>query len=1068
MKLRVHLMLLVLATLLPALVFSTWMLTRLAFDRRAQLEGSLLETSRALAVAVEKELERSMTMLQALTTSEYLDAGDFRRFYDQARWAQASQAWSTIYLVDAHGRQIINLDKPFGTTLPPLPDREPVRRVLKSRHREISGFVREPISGRPAIALAVPVTRGGAVRYVLVAGIEPSVLHDLVTWQGLPPNRLLCIVDAQGIFLARSRESERFVGQPAYAERARTPPDGVIRTKSPDGTDAYVASKRVKLSGWTVSFGVPTEEIDQPVRRALWSIGLVGFGLTLTGIAVALLLGGRVARGIGSAAGAAVALARGRRNPIPRSWVSEVTALSHALEDAAALIDQGQSEREQAERQREDVLVREQAARAEAERVAGQLRHLQTVTDTALSRLSFSELMQELLGRTRKALGADTAALLLLDDTGEFMHEVASDGLPADVGGDRAIAVGGETFAGEIAGSGKARIVTDSAQGTPGTASPSGHVKSLIGAPLKIDGRVIGVLHVGTMAAHRFSADDFHLLQLVAERVAASIDRGRAHQAEQAARQAAERALERLRAVQERFRRLVDANLIGVVLGNEDTIIGANHVFLTLTGYTQEDLEAGRIRWRAMIPREAVADTWMNELRATGECHPFEQEFIRRDGPRVAVLMGAALLASSPFEWVGFVLDITDRKQGENERAALLRDAQDARTAAEAANRSKDEFLAVLSHELRTPHNSILGWLGMLRSGELDGAATAHGFEVVERNVRHQIQLVDDLLDVSRIASGKFPLNVAPVDLVEVIEAAIDSLGQAALAKRIRVETNLEPVADRVAGDAARLQQVVANLVGNAIKFTPEGGRVTVDLQRLDGQARIRVSDTGMGISSALLPHVFDRFRQGDAGETRGHGGLGLGLSIVRHLVGRHGGAVHAESPGEHRGAAFTVELPLMEPAPSGAGPTATDLGSPRAEPARNLSGVRVLMVDDDEDTLDLFTLVLQRHGATVRAAPTVRDALAQLEEFRPQIVVSDISMPGEGGFHLIEALKQRVDEHAPVAAIALTAYSRNDVRERIMAAGFRLHLSKPVEPSELVDAVAALAAGREGGRRPD
>jgi PAS domain S-box-containing protein len=408
---------------------------------------------------------------------------------------------------------------------------------------------------------------------------------------------------------------------------------------------------------------------------------------------------------------------------------------------------------------------------------------------------------------------------------------------------------------------------------------------------------------------------------------------------------------------------------------------------------------------------------------------------------------------------LGLAEDVARRAALAVENARLYKASQEARRAAEAANRAKDEFLATLSHELRTPLSPILGWVRLLRSGDLDEAASARGLEVIERNVRAQTQLIEDLLDVSRIITGKLRLEVRPMDLIAVVEAGIDAVRPAAEAKGIKIESRLDPLASAMVGDPDRLQQVVWNLVSNAVKFTPKDGRVEVELARVDTHARLRVRDTGKGIQPAFLPHVFDRLRQADSTSTRAHGGLGIGLAIVRHLVELHGGTVGAESGGEGKGATFTVELPIS--ATAGTLRTAPEGRAEDDGPVR-LDGVRVIVVDDEADTRDLLSFSLRNYGAEVRALGSASEALAAIQQDKPDVLVSDIGLPGDDGYALIRKVRALDEERGGrVPAAALTAYAKDEDRHRAIAAGFQAHVTKPVELAELASVVASLA-GRE------
>ncbi|HEV7506586.1 MAG TPA: response regulator [Thermoanaerobaculia bacterium] len=405
--------------------------------------------------------------------------------------------------------------------------------------------------------------------------------------------------------------------------------------------------------------------------------------------------------------------------------------------------------------------------------------------------------------------------------------------------------------------------------------------------------------------------------------------------------------------------------------------------------------------------------------------------------------------------------EIRVREWAEQERARLLVLEQAARKHAEEANRMKDEFLATLSHELRTPLNAILGWVQVLRTGKLDAAAGARALETIERNSRAQAQLIADLLDVSRIITGKLRLELKPVELARIIDAALDSARPAADAKAIDLVVSLDSLESPVLGDSDRLQQVIWNLLSNAIKFTPRGGRVEVRLTESGLNAVIEVRDSGIGIRPDFLPYVFDRFRQAESTLTRSHGGLGLGLSIVRHLLELHGGTVEVESAGEHLGTTFRVSLPLRG---ATTGEKTTEGGpNPPAEGVWNLpdllAGVHVLVLEDEADTRDLLALALEQCGAEVSAFGSVPEALAAFDIAVPDVVLSDIGVPFEDGYSFIRKVRSRPPaEGGAVPAAALTAYARAEDRRQTLEAGFQTHLAKPVDPSELIAAVARLA----------
>jgi signal transduction histidine kinase/ActR/RegA family two-component response regulator len=387
---------------------------------------------------------------------------------------------------------------------------------------------------------------------------------------------------------------------------------------------------------------------------------------------------------------------------------------------------------------------------------------------------------------------------------------------------------------------------------------------------------------------------------------------------------------------------------------------------------------------------------------------------------------------------------------------------ENARLYAEAreANRLKDEFLAVLSHELRTPLNAILGYARLMRGNILPEDQVARGLETVERNARWLTQIVDDVLDVSRIVSGRIRLDVQSVELAGVVDNAVATVQPAADAKQVRLQSLIDPRVGPVSGDPDRLQQVVWNLLSNAVKFTPKGGRVQVRLERVNSHVEIVVADNGIGIRPDFLPVVFERFRQADSGPTRKAGGLGLGLAIVRHLVEMHGGTVQAESAGENQGATFTVRLPVMSVLPERPQKREHPLAEPRnpLQSLADLQGVHVLAVDDEPDALRLLCDVLEAAGARVTTATSVATAMEQVAAARPTVIVADIGMPEADGFELIKRV--RTSENAgirDIPAAALTAFARSEDRTRALQCGFEMHLAKPVDPGELVASVAML-----------
>lgn len=518
------------------------------------------------------------------------------------------------------------------------------------------------------------------------------------------------------------------------------------------------------------------------------------------------------------------------------------------------------------------------------------------------------------------------------------------------------------------------------------------------------------------------------------------------------------RAEEALQQSEERYRSL--AELIPQLVWTANTegmLMDVNQRWSTFTGLT---LAQAQIQgWEAIIHPDDVPILGQNWAIAqqNGTYYQAEGRMRRADGVYRWHLHQAVALKNDRgqvMKWFGTATDIEDHKQLEQQRIHLLQQEQVAREQAETANRIKDEFLAVLSHELRTPLNPILGWTKLLRTRKLDSQAADRALDTIERNAKLQAQLIEDLLDVSRILQGKVSLNICPVNLVTTIEAAIETVRLSAQAKGIQIQTQLDSEVGQVNGDANRLQQIVWNLLSNAIKFTSSGGCVKVRLDKTGIYAKIQVSDTGNGISADFLPYVFEYFRQADSSTTRQFGGLGLGLAIVHHLVELHGGTVKVESPGYGMGATFTVQLPLMRSVRT---PNVDILPTQETD---NLNGICILIVDDEADMRDLARFILEQQGATVMVAASAAEALQHFAESVPDVLISDIGMPEMDGYALIQQIRRTLSEcRKTIPAIALTAYAGDINQRKAVEAGFQIHLAKPIEPQQLVKTVAQLVA---------
>jgi PAS domain S-box-containing protein len=516
---------------------------------------------------------------------------------------------------------------------------------------------------------------------------------------------------------------------------------------------------------------------------------------------------------------------------------------------------------------------------------------------------------------------------------------------------------------------------------------------------------------------------------------------------------------------EERFRALLDSMPLCVwALGADGTPVYANRSWLEYAG-----ADAGAQGPMAALHPEDEAAVRTDVQMALQRGEPIELEYRLRSARDGSYRWHAVrFLPQRDPEglvtgWIGTATDIENFKRAQDAHAELAVKERDAREAAEAANRAKDEFLATLSHELRTPLNAMVGWTHMLRSRTLSAEKEQKALETIERNARAQAELIEDILDVSRIIAGKLRIEIHPVDLPSIVDVAVDAVRPAAEAKGIVLERRTGELPQRFSGDAVRLQQSIWNLLSNAIKFTPAGGRVELDVGADERQVIVQVTDTGCGISPDFKPYVFDRFRQRDSSSKRTHGGLGIGLAIVRHIVELHGGTVTCESAGADRGATFTVRLPIRaeESAPIAVAPEVRQAGAMRPSSAEmvDLTGIKVLLVDDEPDARELLTEVLQQCGAIVVATHSADEAMRLIPRERPAVLLSDIGLPGEDGYKLISRVRALPPEHGgKLPAAAITAYARSDDAIRALAAGYQRHAPKPIQPTTLAALVAGLA----------
>ena len=546
-------------------------------------------------------------------------------------------------------------------------------------------------------------------------------------------------------------------------------------------------------------------------------------------------------------------------------------------------------------------------------------------------------------------------------------------------------------------------------------------------------------------------ATDYVLKQRL-ERLLPSVQRAIRESQE---RQELQRAEESLRQTDDMLRAVVDASPVAIIT------LSLDYQVLTWNK-TAEEIYGWKSFEILHQPLPVIPEKYQNAFNGCVErvlqnqnLKNLEFRHLRKDGSEVDINVSLAPIHDCEGDSCCFIMtavDITLSKQVEAERKVLLHREQKARADAEKASRIKDEFLAIVSHELRTPLNAILGWTKLISSGRIKQDRVKQALEVIDRNATLQAQLIEDLLDISRIIRGELNLKLEPVDLKSVIRETVETLGLAASAKSINIQFNLDENVRYIVGDSNRLSQIMWNLLSNAIKFTPSEGSIKISLEEVNSNIQIQITDTGIGISSDFLASIFEYFRQVDGSTTRSEGGLGLGLAISRHLVEAHGGTIAAESPGKQQGSTFTVKLPIQS----------SDVNSEKlSEPESSdnqLCEIKALVVDDEPDARELLVFILEEQGAEIESAASAKEALIKLKSFAPDILISDIGMPEENGFSLLEKIRLLPDNQGGnIVAIALTAFASKEDRKKALDAGFQMHLTKPFDADELINAVIDL-----------
>jgi PAS domain S-box-containing protein len=1039
MNLRARLATLVVVTLLPVVAFAGIMVAVFARQEQAAIERGARDTTRALSLAVDRELETSLTTLQVLGTSTRLDVGDLDGFYRQTERArnEAHPAWETVALADPAGRLLLMLRAPLGTSFPSVGDRDYFQRAVETRRPVVSDLGPGPSTPEPMVVLAVPVQRGGAVRYVVLATIRPAAWTTLLAEQRLPEGWAARILDRQQVTIARvpadpARVGQRSVGEFDADTRGRA--EGWVRYHRPGGSAVYIAFTRSALSGWALTVGIPAESVEGALRQSLWLVAGGGLLFLAVGLVVAALVGRRLAAPIQTLARAAETLGRGEPlPPVARSRITEVDQLAHAVEAASGA------------RRRAEAELR----RAETRWFA----MLQSIGDAVIAtdaagRVTFMNGMAESLTGwpAAEAAGRDLGTVCCLLD--------AESGAPI------------EHLVARVLGQGEAvaRAAPCILISRDGRQLPIDDR----GAPIRDEhGAIVGTVFVFRDISER-------------RRVEAEQERLRTQllELEQARYREAQRGRREAEAVAELARRIGAApdlsEILQLVVQTAREMTGSDLAHIALRDPRTEGMvfrywAGDRVRGEQpyevtpgrgiggqvlLTGRPFRTDDYVGDPRISRDYH----EVIRaegivasmavpiRIGERVEGLLFVDNRARRPFtdRDEAVLTNLADHAAVAIRNVQLLRRAEEARGEAEAASLAKDTFLAMLGHELRNPLGAIANALRVLERVGKQEERVVRLRSIISRQTHHLARLVDDLLDVTRLRTGKIQLQRQPVDLRGVAEHGLASLHEAGKTAGHTMALTGEAV--WVDGDPTRLEQVVWNLLDNAVKYTPPGGRIDVVVEREGDEAVLRVRDSGTGIAADVLPRIFDLFVQAHASLDRTQGGLGLGLSLVRRLVELHGGRVEASSDGPGRGSEFVIRLRAR--ATAGV-PRSADVSTPVVALARH-----VLVVEDNADVRDGLRLLLEDCGHQVDEAADGLTGLQLALAQRPDVVLVDVGLPGLDGYDVARRIRAAPDTELMVL-VALTGYGQPEDRRRALAAGFDAHLVKPVDPDALLRFVA-------------
>jgi PAS domain S-box-containing protein len=1051
-SLRTQLVILVLGVVLPLFLLAAAMFWRDVQLQRAAVERGMKDTARALSLALDRELGKVQAILETLAASPHLDLGDFKSFFELTRRAAERRKWSWVVLFDRSGQEIINTREPFGASLPnilreasktsypaeeglPLGSPATVKKVLETGEPVVSDLFRGLVSKRPSVAISSPVVRNAKVTYGISMVTVPENLTNLLREEGLPGDWYAVIVDRNGMIISQNPEQQTFVGRrvsATFSTLINQSEHGWAASEKWNGVPFYSAFARSKLTGWTVAIGAPQAKIEGAANHALRIIGAGAALLLLIALGTALILGRRIAKPISALAKSAEAIQRGEPVDIESSGIKEISELHSAVCAAAEATRQWAAERERAV-------------------IGERLRRLAEISASLAESINFEQTLKRLAELIVPDY-ADWCCIDLLQEDSDVCRRVAV----------RASSKDKEQFAEELyrhyapdlsrpdpiidalkTGRSDYTLNADQAWIDQRARDQRHHfllrqmeAGGVIIVPLRVQGRVAGALsmYASQYSRRNYTIADVEFAEEVGRRASTALDNAWLYgqvQKELAERKHAEAAL---RESEERFRSTFENAAIGMAhVGPGGRWLRVNDTLCEITGYSREELLAKTVN-DITYPEDLKKDQALARRVLAGELSKYslEKRYVRKDGSLVWVETTVSLRTAAdgrPLHFIGSVEDISERKRAQR----ALREA----------DRRKDEFLAMLGHELRNPLGVITTVLELLRIKGPPDPELGELRDTIDVEVRQLSRLLDDLLDISRIARGLIRLKKEPCDLAMIARQVADGRRSILAKNGVGLSVELPPQPVWVIGDPTRLAQIVGNLLENANKFTDAGGRVTLRLveQAEQRMALLSIRDTGIGMEPEMLEQVFQPFAQADRTIERSRGGLGLGLALVKGLVDLHGGEVWATSDGPGHGSEVTIRLPLSHQQDS------------VVEPAESVSTMierrRILIIEDNLAAGRSLRVLLSQTGHTVDLAHNGPEGIQTARRFRPDVVLCDIGLPGLDGYEVARLLRQEPASHG-IYLIAVSGYGQEVDQLRALNEGFDAYLTKPIDLKKL------------------